>query len=77
VSEPINIRALATGTRIRRTDGSIAEIVANPADGVWLFARFVSADDAARVGEDEMVFAQDVVEVVPAHSISGDTSRAL
>jgi hypothetical protein len=64
MSEPVNIRALAGGTRIRLTDGSLAEIVSNPADGVWLFARFLSAADPARVGEEEMVFAQDVVEIV-------------
>jgi hypothetical protein len=46
------------------TDGATAEIVSNPLDGVWLFARYLtSPDDPARVGSEEMVFAQDVVEI--------------
>jgi hypothetical protein len=44
--------------------GAEVEIVSNPKDGVWLFARYLSsADDPAMVGEEEMVFAQDVVQV--------------
>jgi hypothetical protein len=45
-------------------DGATAEIVSNPLDGVWLFARYLtSPDDPARVGNEEMIFAQDVAEV--------------
>ena len=67
MSDPINIRDLAPGTRIALTDGAVAEIVSNPADGVWLFARYIeSPKDPALVGQEEMVFAQDVVEVRPA-----------
>jgi hypothetical protein len=65
VSDPVNIRALAPGTRVVLATGAEAEIVSNPQDGVWLFARYLSsADDAAMVGQEEMIFAQDVVEVV-------------
>lgn len=60
---PINIRELAAGTRVVLLDGAEAEIVDNPKDGVWLFARYVAAPDPARVGEEEMIFAQDVVAV--------------
>ena len=64
MSDPINIRALAPGTRITLADGAEAEIVSNPADGVWLFARYLSSpDDPARVGSEEMIFAQDIVEI--------------
>jgi hypothetical protein len=64
VSDPINIRDLAVGTRVMLNTGAEVEIVANPKDGVWLFARYLSsADDPAMVGTEEMVFAQDVVEV--------------
>jgi hypothetical protein len=64
MSDPINIRALATGTQITLADGAVAEIVSNPADGVWLFARYLqSPRDPALVGQEEMIFAQDVVEV--------------
>ena len=61
---PINVRDLAVGTRVMLGSGAEVEIVSNPNDGVWLFARYLSsADDPAMVGEEEMIFAQDVVEV--------------
>ena len=64
MSDPINIRDLAVGTRVTLATGAEAEIVSNPKDGVWLFARYVaSGDDPAMIGEEEMIFAQDVVEV--------------
>jgi hypothetical protein len=66
VSDPINIRALAPGTRIILGDGAEAEIVSNPADGVWLFARYLSSPhDPALVGQEEMIFAAEIVEVRP------------
>jgi len=64
MSDPINIRDLAVGSRIVLGSGAEVEIVSNPKDGVWLFARYLaSADDPAIVGQEEMIFAQDVVEV--------------
>jgi hypothetical protein len=64
MSDPVNIRTLAPGTRVALVDGSEVEIIDNPADGVWVFARYLSSPrDPALVGQEEMVFAQDVVEV--------------
>jgi hypothetical protein len=64
MSEPINIRRIAPGTKIALADGSLAEIVSNPADGVWVFARYLSApSDPALIGGEEMIFAQDIVEI--------------
>ena len=64
MTEPINIRVLAPGTRITLVDGATAEIVSNPSDGVWVFARYLSSpDDPTRVGTEEMIFAQDIVEI--------------
>ncbi len=64
MSDPINIRELAVGTRVTLSSGAEVEIVANPQDGVWLFARYLSSGgDPAKAGEEEMIFAQDVVEV--------------
>ena len=64
MSDPINIRELAPGTRIVMGDGDVAEIVSNPADGVWLFARYLeSARDPSLIGQEEMIFAADVIEV--------------
>jgi hypothetical protein len=64
MSDPINIRDLAVGTRAVLASGAEVEIVSNPQDGVWLFARYLSStDDPALVGQEEMIFVQDVVEV--------------
>jgi hypothetical protein len=63
MADPINVRDLRPGTRIALLNGAEAEIVSNPADGVWLFARYLSAPDPALVGQEEMIFAQDVAEV--------------
>jgi hypothetical protein len=64
MSDPINIRSLAVGTRVMLGSGAEVEIVSNPEDGVWLFGRYLSsADDPAMVGQEDMIFAQDVVEV--------------
>ena len=64
MSDPINIRELAVGARVMLCTGAEVEIVSNPQDGVWLFARYVSsADDPALVGEEDMIFAQDVMEL--------------
>lgn len=64
MSDPINIRSLTVGTRVLLGSGAEVEIVSNPADGVWLFGRYVSStDDPGIVGEEDMIFAQDVVEV--------------
>jgi hypothetical protein len=64
MTEPINIRLLGAGTQIVLDDGATAEIVSNPLDGVWVFARYLSSPgDPARVGNEEMIFAQDIVEI--------------
>ena len=64
MSDPVNIRDLAPGTRIALLDGTVAEVVSNPADGVWVFARYIeSPRDPALIGQEEMIFAQNVVEV--------------
>jgi hypothetical protein len=64
MSDTVNIRLLGPGTRIALADGATAEIVSNPLDGVWLFARYLSSPgDPGRVGSEEMIFAQDVVDV--------------
>jgi hypothetical protein len=64
MSEPVNIRQLAPGTRIVLEGGATAEIVSNPQDGVWVFARFLTSPaDPGRVGTEEMIFAQDIIEI--------------
>ena len=61
----INLRLLEPGTTISLSDGSTAEVVSNPLDGVWVFARYLSSPtDASVVGTEEMIFAQDIVEIL-------------
>jgi hypothetical protein len=63
----INLRLLQPGTTIGLSDGATAEVVSNPQDGVWVSARYLSSpNDPAVVGTEEMIFAQDVVEVLEA-----------
>jgi hypothetical protein len=62
MSAPINIRDLAPGTSVVLTDGAEAEIVDNPGDGIWLFARYLSSpSDPTLVGQEDMIFAQNIV----------------
>lgn len=65
MSEIINVRMLAPGTKIDLSGGATAEIVSNPGDGIWIVARYLAApEDPALVGTEQMIFAQDVVAVL-------------
>jgi hypothetical protein len=65
MSDIINLRLLEPGTIISLSDGSTAEVVSNPLDGVWVFARYLSSpNDSSMVGTEEMIFAQNVVEIL-------------
>ena len=62
MSAPINVRDLSPGTLVVLTGGAEAEIIDNPRDGIWLFARYRSSPhDPALIGREEMIFAPDVV----------------
>ena len=61
----INVLTLEPGTRVRLVGDAIAEVIANPQDGVWLFLRYlVAPSNPDQVGAEEMVFAEDVLEVI-------------
>jgi hypothetical protein len=65
MSSIINLRLLEPGTTISLSDGSTAEVVSNPLDGVWVFARYLSSpNDSSVVGTEEMIFAQNIVEIL-------------
>jgi hypothetical protein len=62
MSAPINVRDLVPGTSVVLADGAVAEIVTNPGDGMWLFARYLTSPrDPTLIGKEEMIFAPDVV----------------
>jgi hypothetical protein len=64
MSELVNARLLPPGTKIALVDGAVAEVVSNPLDGVWVFARYLSSPtDPALVGSEEMIFAQDIAAI--------------
>jgi len=63
----VNVLSLEPGTRLRLVRDAIAEVVANPQDGVWLLLRYLaSPGNPDQVGAEEMVFAEDVLEIVEA-----------
>ena len=65
MSEVVNVRLLQPGTTIRVSHGATAEVVSNPNDGVWIFARYLSSpEDPSLVGTEDMVFAADIMEVL-------------
>jgi hypothetical protein len=64
MSEIVNTRLLTPGMQIVLVDGAVAEIVSNPLDGVWVFARYLSSPaDPSRVGSEDMIFAQDIAAI--------------
>ena len=65
MSEVVNLLLLAEGEKIGLYSGATAEVVSNPKDGVWVFVRYLSSpDDSSLVGTEDMVFAQDIIELI-------------
>ncbi len=65
MSEIINIRLVEPGSKVRLADGSTGEVVTNFQDGVWLSVTYLtSPNDPSLEGTEEMVFAQDVLELL-------------
>jgi hypothetical protein len=64
MSKIVNTRLLTAGMQIVLVDGAVAEVVSNPLDGVWVFARYLSSPvDPSVVGSEDMIFAQDIAEI--------------
>jgi len=65
--EIVNLIHLEPNTKIQLVNGATAQVVSNPKDGVWVFARYLSSpQDPSLVGTEDMVFAQDILQVVEA-----------
>jgi len=57
-------RELQLGLKVMTTDGATGEIVANPHDGAFLQLRIIECpDQPERVGQDELVYYQEVKRV--------------
>ena len=59
----VNLRELKPGTRVKLINGNEAEILENPADGMWVFGRILQ-NGAATGSDEEPIFAHDIVEVI-------------
>jgi ABC-type glycerol-3-phosphate transport system substrate-binding protein len=65
MAEVINLITIAEGSTISTVGGATAEVVSNPKDGVWVFAKYLtSPDEPELVGTEDMIFAQDIAEVL-------------
>ena len=63
--EVVNLITLDEGAKLATTAGATVEVVENPKDGVWVFAKYMTCpDDPSLVGTEDMFFAQDIVEVL-------------
>jgi hypothetical protein len=65
MAEVINLITIEEGSTISTMSGATAEVVGNPKDGVWIFAKYLtSPEDPDLVGTEDMIFAQDIAEVL-------------
>jgi hypothetical protein len=65
MAEVINLITIKEGSKISTINGSTAEVVTNPKDGVWVFAKYLtSPEDPDLIGTEDMIFAQDIAEVL-------------
>ena len=63
--EIVNLITLEEGARIATVHGATAVVVTNPKDGVWVFVKYLaSPNDPTLEGTEDMVFAQDIAEVL-------------
>ncbi len=60
--EPIDIRTVEPGTRLKLLDDSVVEVTENPADGYWVLGRYLaSPGEPSREGKEDMIFWSDIV----------------
>lgn len=65
MADVVNLIGIEEGATISTIHGATAEVVNNPKDGVWVFAKYLtSPDDPDLVGTEDMIFAQDIAEIL-------------
>ncbi|HEX3864034.1 MAG TPA: hypothetical protein VHY35_20315 [Stellaceae bacterium] len=57
------IQHLTPGTRLKLTDGGLAELRENPHDGTWLIVRRLEPEAA---DDDELLIVDDISEILEA-----------
>jgi hypothetical protein len=63
----IDVLTLKSGDRLKLEDGTIAEVVENMEDGMWLQVRYLEVPrNAAEVGAIELCHAQDIARLLNA-----------
>jgi hypothetical protein len=63
----INVLTLKAGDRLELEDGTLAEVVENMEDGMWVQVRYLQVPrNPAEVGAIELCHAQDIVKLVNA-----------
>ena len=62
VNNTVILTNLPEGQKVKLRDGAIAEVIANPRDGGWIFIKFIeNPSDPSLVGTEDMAFATDVI----------------
>ena len=65
MAEVVNVRLLKAGDKLKISHGATVVVVSNPLDGVWIFARYLtSPEEPSLEGTEDMIFAQDIIEVL-------------
>lgn len=65
MADVVNLVTLEEGDRLSLANGAVVEVASNPKDGVWVFAKYLSSPaDPSLVGTEDMIFAQDIEEVL-------------
>ena len=64
-TEPVMVQNLQAGEKIRIAGGATAEVISNPRDGLWVMVAYLtSPENPSQVGTEDMVFANDILEVI-------------
>ena len=63
----VMLQDLAVGAKVRLKKNILAEVTGNPKDGSWIFVKYLShPEDASLEGNEELVFADEVLEEIKA-----------
>ena len=63
----IDVLTLKSGDRLKLEDGTIAEVIENMEDGMWLQVRYLEVPrNSAEVGAIELCHAQDIAKLLNA-----------